>query len=691
MAEIRKPDITNNFRTSLEGFNPGDTLPLKLGGLTAIYNNAVVTFSAKLGSPNQPINTPNVLPAFVNTGNLTQQLPADVTTGEVVLTLIPTQTANFARLSTYTLELQFLLTNGTVESWQIIIRTGQDIVANVIPATPAVSNMVFLGSLAVAPAIANNGDIYYNSVLLTYFIFNGTWQALGGGGGGSTNLSYTTSPTNGIVNSSNGAGATIPLAGALNAGLMSAAEKTKLANTTNTNSGDQDLSGLAVKANNLVDLTNIVQARSNLGLGSLSTQSGTFSGTSSNTNTGDQDLSSLATTANLTSGLATKQNTLAFTPENTANKNQISGYAGLDGAGRINPSQLPALAITDTFVVASQAGMLALTAETGDVAVRTDVLKSFILRGTNPTILADWQELLTPADLVASIFGRNGVVTPQSGDYNTSLVPENTNLYFTFTRVLGTFLTGLSTASSAVITAGSTALEALGQLQAQITANIASIALKANTAGQVFTGNISATNLSNSNTGDNATNSQYSALISNANHTGDVTGSTALTLATVNSTTGTFGLAGSISQFAVNAKGLITSAVNVAISITTSQISDFTAGVNSLITGKTDKLITQNAQIVSYTLVLTDGDRIVTMSNASANNLTIPLNATVAFPIGTQIIISQFGAGQTTFVPTVGVTLNSSLTARKLANQFATATLIKLGTDTWLLSGNIIV
>jgi len=691
MAEIRKPDITNNFRTSLEGFNPGDTLPLKLGGLTAIYNNAVVTFSAKLGSPNQPINTPNVLPAFVNTGNLTQQLPADVTTGEVVLTLIPTQTANFARLSTYTLELQFLLTNGTVESWQIIIRTGQDIVANVIPATPAVSNMVFLGSLAVAPAIANNGDIYYNSVLLTYFIFNGTWQALGGGGGGSTNLSYTTSPTNGIVNSSNGAGATIPLAGALNAGLMSAAEKTKLANTTNTNSGDQDLSGLAVKANNLVDLTNIVQARSNLGLGSLSTQSGTFSGTSSNTNTGDQDLSSLATTANLTSGLATKQNTLAFTPENTANKNQISGYAGLDGAGRINPSQLPALAITDTFVVASQAGMLALTAETGDVAVRTDVLKSFILRGTNPTILADWQELLTPADLVASIFGRNGVVTAQANDYNTSQVTENTNLYFTVARVLASALTGLSTASSAVITAGDTVLTALGQLQAQITANIASIALKANTAGQVFTGNISATNLSNSNTGDNATNSQYSALISNANHTGDVTGSTALTLATVNSTTGTFGLAGSISQFAVNAKGLITSAVNVAISITTSQISDFTAGVNSLITGKTDKLITQNAQIVSYTLVLTDGDRIVTMSNASANNLTIPLNATVAFPIGTQIIISQFGAGQTTFVPTVGVTLNSSLTARKLANQFATATLIKLGTDTWLLSGNIIV
>lgn len=104
---------------------------------------------------------------------------------------------------------------------------------------------------------------------------------------------------------------------------------------------------------------------------------------------------------------------------------------------------------------------------------------------------------------------------------------------------------------------------------------------------------------------------------------------------------------------------------------------------------KTDKLITENAQTASYTLVLADADRIVTMNNASANNLTIPLNATVAFPIGTQLIISQSGAGQTTIVPTAGVTLTSSLTAQKLANQYATATLIKLATNTWLLSGNI--
>lgn len=77
-------------------------------------------------------------------------------------------------------------------------------------------------------------------------------------------------------------------------------------------------------------------------------------------------------------------------------KGAINGVATLDGAGKVPTSQLPALAITDTFVVASQAAMLALTAQTGDVAVRTDENKSYILQGSDSTNLADWVELLSP-------------------------------------------------------------------------------------------------------------------------------------------------------------------------------------------------------------------------------------------------------------------------------------------------------
>jgi hypothetical protein len=102
--------------------------------------------------------------------------------------------------------------------------------------------------------------------------------------------------------------------------------------------------------------------------------------------------------------------------EVAANKNQANGYAGLDASSKISSSQLPAIAITDTFVVASQAAMLALTAEKGDVAVRSDLNKSFILVDSPASTLANWQELLTPTDAVTSVNGKTGVVSLVASD-----------------------------------------------------------------------------------------------------------------------------------------------------------------------------------------------------------------------------------------------------------------------------------
>ena len=119
---------------------------------------------------------------------------------------------------------------------------------------------------------------------------------------------------------------------------------------------------------------------------------------------------------------------------------------------------------------------------------------------------------------------------------------------------------------------------------------------------------------------------------------------------------------------------------------------DFTSG-QTLTAAQMDNVATAmiaiNAQTATYTAVLTDDGKLVTMSNASANNFTVPPNSSVAFGIGTQLNIAQLGAGQTTIVAGAGVTLNSAGTKLKLNAQFAVATCIKTDTNTWFVVGNL--
>jgi hypothetical protein len=95
-------------------------------------------------------------------------------------------------------------------------------------------------------------------------------------------------------------------------------------------------------------------------------------------------------------------------------KGANNGVATLGADGKLTVGQIPDVTITDTFVVASEAAMLALTAQTGDVAVRTDVNKSFILTASPATTLGNWQELLTPTDSVLSVDGQTGAVSLSS-------------------------------------------------------------------------------------------------------------------------------------------------------------------------------------------------------------------------------------------------------------------------------------
>lgn len=95
-----------------------------------------------------------------------------------------------------------------------------------------------------------------------------------------------------------------------------------------------------------------------------------------------------------------------------------------------------------------------------------------------------------------------------------------------------------------------------------------------------------------------------------------------------------------------------------------------------------------NQQTASYTLVLSDKDKMVEVSVGSANTITVPTDANVAYPVGTQIIILQTGAGQTTIAGDTGVTVNGT-PGLKLRAQWSAGTLIKRGTDLWVAIGDL--
>ena len=107
------------------------------------------------------------------------------------------------------------------------------------------------------------------------------------------------------------------------------------------------------------------------------------------------------------------------------------------------------------------------------------------------------------------------------------------------------------------------------------------------------------------------------------------------------------------------------------------------------ITGTVVAQSTLNAQTgTSYTTVLADASKLVTLNNASAITLTIPANSSVAYPVGTKIDLAQLGAGQVTVAGAGGVTVNATPGLKFIA-QYSAATCIKTATDTWLLVGNL--
>ena len=118
--------------------------------------------------------------------------------------------------------------------------------------------------------------------------------------------------------------------------------------------------------------------------------------------------------------------------------------------------------------------------------------------------------------------------------------------------------------------------------------------------------------------------------------------------------------------------------------LSASDVNSTNEGVNDLAFGQF------NAQTgTSYTLALTDVAKVVSLSNAAAITLTVPENSSVAFPVGTQILLYQGGAGQVTIAGDSGVDVRSEGAKLKVTGQYAIAGLLKLATDEWVAFGNL--
>lgn len=131
--------------------------------------------------------------------------------------------------------------------------------------------------------------------------------------------------------------------------------------------------------------------------------------------------------------------------------------------------------------------------------------------------------------------------------------------------------------------------------------------------------------------------------------------------------------------------------IKVTISLPVNASLQYTPGAGwSIINGTgSSGLAGINAQTgTTYTLVLGDANYLVTMNNGSAMTLTVPTNASVAFPVGTPVYLMRLGAGSLTVAGAGGVTVNnaSSLTGRA---QYSVLTLVQYAANTWVLTGDM--
>lgn len=176
----------------------------------------------------------------------------------------------------------------------------------------------------------------------------------------------------------------------------------------------------------------------------------------------DVGLANVNNTSDANKPISTATQTALDLKQNLSEKGVANGYAGLDSGGKVPAAQLPSY-VDDVLEYANLAAFPA-TGESGKIYIALDTGKTWRWSGS------------AYSEISAS---------PGSTD---AVTEGSTNLYFTAQRVRDTVLTGLSTATNAVIAATDSVLSAFGKLQAQISALVLVAAEKVSKAGDSMTG-----------------------------------------------------------------------------------------------------------------------------------------------------------------------------------------------------------
>ena len=406
-------------------------------------------------------------------------------------------------------------------------------------------------------------------------------------------------------------------------------------------------------------------------------------GTIATTQAADNSTTAVATTAfvttadNLKAPLASPTFTGIVTIPSGAS---ISGFAPLASPTFTGTPTLPTGTIATTQTAANNTTAVATTAYV-DAA---DNLKA---------------NLASPTFTGTPTLPTGTIATTQAADNSTTAVA--TTAFVTTADALKANLASPTFTGTPTLPTGTIATTQTASNNSTAVATTAYVdaadALKANLASPTFTGVPAApTAAAATNTTQVATTAfvraEVAALVNSATSTLDTLGEIATALGNDPNLSST--LTTSIGLKAPLASPTFTGTVTLPTgTVTSAMILDGTianADISTTAAIDLGKLadISTSAQTASYTLVLADKNKLVEMSNASANTLTVPPNSSVAFPVGSQIRVLQTNAGQCTLTAGAGVTINGT-PGLKLRTQWASATLIKRATDTWVAVGDL--